>query len=138
MFLTALGRPGPSNFDGKIGMWRMAEEGEAKNQVFNVPGDPSSGIKRKRGDPIVKDITINAEVYFEWMTEEVFPAIVEAYPHAKKVMVQQDGASPHTGKDNVDAMNKVWIPPFHTSLPATHSLPQHTLTLPPAPAPASP
>ena len=41
--------------------------------------------------------------------EKVFPSVVKAYPYPKfkKVVVQQDGASPHTGKDVVARLNAI-------------------------------
>ena len=48
---------------------------------------------------------MNAAKYFKMMTEQVFPAARSKMPWAKSLRCQQDGASPHTGQQNVKKLN---------------------------------
>ena len=101
MFLSAVARPRPG-FDGKIGkgLWRVAEKHTAERRSKN----------HEKDEEYDKDTTMTAEVYFALMRDEVFPAIVSAFagqPNIKTVVVQQDGASPHTGKNVVERLNAI-------------------------------
>ena len=93
MFLSALGR-GPN---GKIGMWRVCGQRVAQRNSKN----------HERGEEYEDDVTMTADLYFKMMTEDVFPAIRLAYAHEAKVFVQQDGASPHTGKQMIERLNRI-------------------------------
>ena len=50
-----------------------------------------------------KDCTMTSERYFDMMSKKVFPKIAKAFAGTgiRNVIVQQDGARPHTGKDVV-------------------------------------
>ena len=56
------------------------------------------------------DVTMTAERYLKLMTKKVMPAIRDDFQplaQIKEVIVQQDGARPHTGKDVVNRMNAI-------------------------------
>ncbi|CAM9741400.1 unnamed protein product, partial [Sphacelaria rigidula] len=98
MVIVANARPDPShNFDGKIGIWRICVLKTAKR----------SSKRRKRGEEYEFDCTIDAEWYKTWYIDELLPAIKLKMPwlRSKRVIVQQDGASPHTGKSNPEILN---------------------------------
>ncbi|CAN0188679.1 unnamed protein product, partial [Laminaria digitata] len=98
MIIVANARPDPThNFDGKIGIWRICVMKTAER----------SSKKRKRGEEYEFDCTIDAEWYKDWYINELLPAIKKKMPwqRAKRVVVQQDGASPHTGKNNPEILN---------------------------------
>ncbi|CAN0505402.1 unnamed protein product, partial [Laminaria digitata] len=98
MVVTANARPDPShNFDGKIGIWRICVIKTAQR----------SSKRRKRGEEYEFDCTIDAEWYKDWYIDELLPAIKKKMPwqRSKRVVVQQDGASPHTGKGNPEILN---------------------------------
>jgi len=96
MFLavTALPRP-EKGFDGKIGFFRVSEVVTAKR----------TSKYHQRRDQYEKDVTMNAAKYLEMMTQKVFPAARRKMPWATSLRCQQDGASPHTGKQNVKMLN---------------------------------
>jgi hypothetical protein len=96
MVLSAVGRPRDDN-DGKIGTWRVSGQRVAQRNSKN----------HERGEEYEDDITMTAKLYHKMMTEEVFPAIRLAYADEAKVFVQQDGASPHTGKNMLERLNRV-------------------------------
>jgi hypothetical protein len=99
MLVSALGRPrrGRKGFThtGKIGTWRVAGSKVAQRKSKN----------HARGDSYMDDINMTADLYSEMMEELVFPAVREAYAGEDVVYVQQDGASPHTGKDMLARLN---------------------------------
>ncbi|CAM9787782.1 unnamed protein product, partial [Sphacelaria rigidula] len=98
MVIVANARPDPShNFDGKIGIWRIC--------VLKTAARSSK--RRKRGEEYEFDCTIDAEWYKTWYIDEYLPAIKLKMPwlRSKRVIVQQDGASPHTGKNNPEIFN---------------------------------
>ncbi len=92
MFLAALGRP-CEGFDGKVGIWRITKEREAR---YHKKVGPNAG--RKPGDIIEEDAKLDAKKYVELMTTKVFPAIRKAYAGEEKVTVQHDGAPGHGAK----------------------------------------
>jgi hypothetical protein len=98
MFFSAVARPRPG-FDGKVGIWRVAEPKTAKR----------SSKHHDSGDVYDVDRTMTAERYFEMMTTTVFKAIAKGFrgTGVTHVIVQQDGAKPHTGKDVVARMNGI-------------------------------
>ncbi|CAM9716335.1 unnamed protein product [Sphacelaria rigidula] len=61
-----------------------------------------SSRRRKRGEEYEFDCTIDAEWYKEWYIDQLLPAIKEKmlWQYSKRVVEQQNGASPHTGKNN--------------------------------------
>jgi hypothetical protein len=96
MFLAATALPRPEHgFDGKIGFWRVQSPYTAKKR----------SVHHEKGDVYEKDVTLDSDKYYEMMTKLVFPAIRRKMPWAKEVTTQQDGATPHTGKDNVNRLN---------------------------------
>ena len=98
MFLAATARPRPG-FDGKVGFWRVAAPKTAKKTSKNHDKD----------DVYDEDVTMTAEHYFTMMTTQVFNAIAKGFrgTGVSHVIVQQDGAKPHTGKDVVARMNAI-------------------------------
>ena len=49
---------------------------------------------------------MDCDTYFKFMTEKVFPSIRHKFARCTKtIIVQQDGARPHTGKDMVNRLN---------------------------------
>ena len=100
MFICAVSRPDPSrDFDGKIGIWRVCVIKEAQR----------STARHKKGEEYAVDVTIDSEYYQEWYEHELLPAIKEKMPWLKSggVVVQQDGASPETGKGTEEKLNRV-------------------------------
>lgn len=98
MFLTALARPDPAHgFDGKIGIWRVQET------VVCQRGNRY----HRAGEEYLRDCNMDAELYRHFM-KEIFAAIKVKMPwlQGREVIVQQDGASPHTGNGNVDYFNR--------------------------------
>ena len=98
MFLAATARPRPG-FDGKVGIWRVAAPKTAKKTSKN----------HASGDVYDEDVTMTSEHYFTMMTTVVFKAVVKGFrgTGVTQVIVQQDGAKPHTGKDVVARMNAI-------------------------------
>jgi len=98
MYLVAVGIPqevpGHDVFDGKIGIWPVAEKGVAKR----------SSVNRPAGAEVVNLLSMDADEFFEMMTMEggVFDLIKQKMPWMRDevLYVQYDGATPHTGKDN--------------------------------------
>ena len=98
MFICAVTRPNPSRgFDGKVGIWRVSVLKEAKRRSKN----------HERGDMVEVDVTVDADWYRKWYIHELLPAIRKKMWWLKSeiVTVQQDGASPHTGKNNPRELN---------------------------------
>ena len=63
--------------------------------------------RRKKGDECDFDCAIDAEWCKMWYVDELLPAIKLkiAWLRSKRVVVQQDGASPHTGENNPEILN---------------------------------
>jgi hypothetical protein len=94
MFLTAVARPCPERgFDGKIGIFRVCKRKAAKRK----------SRYHDAGDVFLHDCTMNAELYRQFMMV-IFELIKARMPWmaGKTVIVQQDGASPHVGKGNLE------------------------------------
>jgi hypothetical protein len=93
MFLAAVTRPQYDahrnrKFDGKLGIWPVVKE---------IPARRSSKY-RKRGTLEVHDVTVDTDLYEEYLVEKLLPAIVEKCPAsmtAKTIYIQQDNASSH-------------------------------------------
>ena len=75
-----------------------------------------SSKRKKRGEEYEFDCTIDAEWYKDWYIEKLLPEIKTKMPwlHSKRVVVQQDGATPHTGKNNPEilylaGMGRGWL-----------------------------
>ena len=106
MFLCAVARPrfdrhGNCTFDGKLGIWPF---------VRKIPAQRSSK-RRKKGTLETKCVSVTKEVYLEWMTEKLLPAINAKWPRdavsPTKIIIQQDGPNVHqihNEKDWIDAL----------------------------------
>ena len=52
------------------------------------------------GEEYEFDCTIDAEWYKDWYIDQLLPAVKKMpWLRSKRAVVQQDGASPHTGKN---------------------------------------
>ena len=93
MMLIAIARPRPEHgFDGKIGCWRITEDFEySKAATYQ-------GTRYEKGDTRRRDCTMDGDLFLEIVRDDLFTAIREKMPWAKKVGVQWDNASPHTAK----------------------------------------
>jgi hypothetical protein len=91
MFLCAVARPrfDPGRnqwFDGKIGMWPIAEQ---------VPAARAS-VNRPAGTLEWKNLKVTKAVYTQYLVEKVLPAIRERFPHTNRpIYIQQDNATSH-------------------------------------------
>lgn len=70
MFLAAVARPRydyhkKRYFDGRVGIWSIAEVVPAKRTSANRP----------KGTPVIQNISMTREVYVRMLKEQVFPAI---------------------------------------------------------------
>jgi hypothetical protein len=102
MFLCAIGVPQDytvngqvRRFDGKIGIWPITEKRLAIRDSVNRPA----------GTELTEAVTVTAERYFELMKTKVLPAVRKkmAWAKDKRIVIQHDGARPHTGKgDAID------------------------------------
>ena len=85
-------------FDGRIGMWPVANL---------VPAQRNS-INRPRGTLEYKSYNLNAETYMEFFTRDdgIFDRIKEKMPWLRghEVKIQHDGATPHKGFDNEEVI----------------------------------
>jgi hypothetical protein len=91
-------------FDGKIGIWRVSE--------------PKIALKRsiyhEKDDVYEKDVTLNGDRYAAMIVEKVMLAIRKKMPWLvhecraghfnSEIVIQQDGATPHTGKGRPEVM----------------------------------
>ena len=125
MFLCAIGTPheiAPGQmFDGKIGISTFTEHVEAKNTSKN----------RVKGTMELKGVNVTSERYYDMMTKVggVISSIKQKMSHLKNVniIIQQDGAKPHTGCNNVDLLNAFgkrggWNITFQTQPPQSPDL----------------
>ena len=96
MFLAAEARP-RKGMTGHIGIWPVVKSKTAKKASKN----------HDAGDEYDVRDTMTSAKYLEMMTKQVFPAIQKAFRGTgiKRVVVQQDGARPHTGKGNLKKLN---------------------------------
>ena len=87
--------------DGKLGMWRVAEETVSKR----------SSLARAKNVLYQKDVTMDSDVYYQLWTrpDGIADTIRSKLPNTRKVVVQHDNAPAHVGKDVVqrilDAIN---------------------------------
>jgi transposase len=98
MFLAAVAQPSPEHdFDGKISLIRVCEEMVAKRK----------STYHEAGDVYIHDCTMNAERYRSFMMQ-VFRDVKMKMPwlKGKEVIIQQDGASPHVGRGNIEYFNQ--------------------------------
>lgn len=98
MFLSAVARPRPG-FNGIVAFERVAEKYTAKK----------GSAYHERDEVYDKDATMTSARYFDMMSKKVFPKIAKAFAGTGicHVVVQQDGARPHTGKDVVGRLNEL-------------------------------
>jgi hypothetical protein len=99
MAIVANARPDPNHeFDGKIGIWRICSEKVAEK----------SSRHHQKGDRYQVDVTIDSAWYRGWYLDCLLPAIKQKMPwmRNREIVVQQDGARPHTGKGNLDALQE--------------------------------
>ena len=108
MFLCAVARPHVDSkdrrFDGKIGMWPIVEE---------VPAVRSSK-KRAAGTMVTKPVNVNASVYEQLVIDKVLPAIKQKM--GDNILVQQDGATPHTAAGVVERIEAVALGKYGMNL----------------------
>jgi hypothetical protein len=98
MFLCVVGVPqdvpGFGHFDGKIGMFPIAERTVAKRNSVNRPA----------GTELWTPVSLTSAEYLSKFTENggVLAKIKEKMPWAQELIikVQHDNATPHTGKGN--------------------------------------
>ena len=102
MVLAGVASPRPG-WNGKIGVWR------AHKWVTVGRGNKEKGTKK--GDIVLKDCTIDADLFYDLMTREdgvmrtASAQFGEHEPDCEEVICQMDGASPHTGKDMINRLN---------------------------------
>ncbi len=92
MHLAANGRPQWDAqrgqwFDGKIGLWPIAEQ---------IPAQRSSR-NRPRGTLEWKSISLTKVVYGDFLFDRVIPSILRSWPRGgnRRVQIQHDNATPH-------------------------------------------
>jgi hypothetical protein len=95
MFIAVAGRP-HLKFDGKVGVFPCTEWVKAKRSSKNWAAGEEKEI----------DVAVTAEYYRAQMKDKILPAIIAAMPWAgkrgRKLVIQHDGAKPHTGKGNTE------------------------------------
>jgi hypothetical protein len=120
MFLAVTAMPQPDKgFDGKIGFFRVCEIKTAKK----------NSRYHKKGDEYEVDVPLDANRYRQIMEEKVFPASRHKMPWATALELQQDGATPHTGKKNVAYLNRIG------AIQSRRSIPRITVSTQPAQSP---
>lgn len=98
MFLGVVAAPRPQfGFDGKIGLFHVGEEKEAKRR----------SKFHEKGDVYWTNINMDGDVFMEMVEHEVVPAIKAKLPWAKKVIVQIDSAGGHRVKESLDYLNRL-------------------------------
>lgn len=98
MFLTALARPDDRHrFNGKICIQRICKEKVALRR----------SVHHERGDVYMEDCNINHEVY-ESLMKVVIDNVKVKMPWllGQPVIIQQDGASPHTARGVMDRLSQ--------------------------------
>ena len=98
MFLAAVARPRPEvGFNGRIGIWRFAEESVARR----------SSKYRPKGATIIQNFEVTAPKFLEMVRDRLLPAIRRKMPWAKKVTVQMDGPKVHVGGGNLKKFKRL-------------------------------
>jgi hypothetical protein len=96
--LAVMARPNAHwGFDGRICIVRVAQKKIAQRASKN----------HKRGDIYDVDCNLIADIFFEIMTDQVFPAIRQKLQWLDAVAIRLDGATPHTGHGNIEKLNEV-------------------------------
>jgi hypothetical protein len=104
MFLCAVGvpqqKPNGQWFDGKIGIWEVAKMEPAKN----------NSRLRPKGTPVLTPVNMTAGVYQHFIAGQgkVIDAIKTKmdWMRGEKIIVQHDGAKPHTAATTVAALQR--------------------------------
>jgi hypothetical protein len=109
MFLSAISSPkriadergGISWFNGKLNIFPFVHEGVAVRDSKN----------RLAGAPVLEDVSVTAEVFFDTMKDEVLPAIKEALPQLQheKIVLRLDNAKAHTGEYNPELLGVLMV-----------------------------
>ncbi len=76
------------HFDGKLGIWPLVEECEAKRDSCN----------RSKGTILLQSLTMDRALYKKFLLEQVIPSIKQKWPIGQKkqlIYIQQDNAKPH-------------------------------------------
>lgn len=95
MFLALSARPQPNfNFDGRLAIHCCTKLETAQRTTKN----------QTKGDDKEVDVPVTAEYYRDIMRTEILPAVRDHYPWESlgggTLVIQHDGAKPHTGKGN--------------------------------------
>ena len=96
MFLCAVARPRYDMikntwFDEKIGIWPIGKWEPVKRSL----------MKRAKGMPVWKNQSITWDVYQEYLTQKLLPAIKQKWPRNNgRIQLQQDGAKSHILDDD--------------------------------------
>lgn len=92
---------GVVEFDGKIGIFPFVQLVPAQRASRNRP----------RGMLVVKNVTVDANAYFDMLCNNVLPAIHAKFPNVDiQLSLQQDNASPH-----MDPLDETWREACETS-----------------------
>lgn len=97
MFLGAVAAPRPLHgFDGKIGLWVVGEEYEAKR--------PSKF--HEKGEVYLKPVTMDGDFFHNMVHHKLLPAINEVITwKGARALVQLDSAGGHSVRINLDKLN---------------------------------
>jgi len=96
MFLCAVAQPSYDShrncpFDGKLGIWPFVEYQQAQR----------SSMYHQRGDILIEPLSVDRDVYREWMIGKVLPAVANRMPQRiQKILIQQDNAPSHILPDD--------------------------------------
>ena len=85
-------------FDGKLGLWPIAEQIPAQRASRN----------RARGTLEWKSVSITKEVYTSFIFDKVVVSILQKWPrgHRQRIRIQQDNAKPHLSPDEFQT---IWL-----------------------------
>jgi hypothetical protein len=101
MFLAAVARPRHDTsrnqmFDGKVGMWPLAQQVPAKRKSINRPKGTLEWKQIKK---------IDKSIYEEFLFEHIVPAILAKWPRVnRKVWIQQDNAPAHISMERFQSL----------------------------------
>ena len=97
MWIATASRPQPErNFNGLTGIYACTEDVQAQRRSKN----------HEVGDWKEVDVPVTADYYRRRMEDDIVPGIIKHMPWAgldgRTLVIQHDGALPHTGKGNTD------------------------------------
>lgn len=96
MFLGAVAAPrDDKNFDGKIGMYHVGEEYEAKRK----------SKYHEKGEVYMVNINMDGDVFMDMVQNKLIPDIRKKCSWASKVIVQLDSAGGHRIGESLDYLN---------------------------------